>query len=272
MCHGEVPPAPLPAGVVCDTLGIPLPPGATLPAVLLRPLADSGPAVLLVHDMFGATPFYQQLGARLAAAGYRVLLPDLFHREGPLPAVTREAAYARWRQLDERRALEELHGALDWLAAQGGAPSGRLGTMGFCMGGTLVLDLAARRGDLATVCFYGFPAAGAHTHARSAPPPLELVDRLQGPILGFWGDQDEPVGFANVVRLRDELQRRGVEFECVVYPGVGHAFMGAPIITPTAASETAAADAWTRALAFYARHLGEGAPRAGSGMAYNPAC
>ncbi|HLI26268.1 MAG TPA: dienelactone hydrolase family protein [Chloroflexota bacterium] len=260
MCHAEGPAAPLPAGVVCDTLRIPLPGGAALPAVLLRSGAAGGPAVLLVHDMFGATPFYQQLGGRLAAAGYRVLLPELFHREGPLPALTREAAYARWRQFDERRALEELQAALDWLAAQGGAAaSGRLGTMGFCLGGTLVLDLAALRRDLATVCFYGFPAAGAHTHARSAPAPLELADRLQGPILGFWGDQDEPVGFANVVRLRDELLRHGVDFECVVYPGVGHAFMGAPIVAPTAASEAAAADAWTRTLAFYARHLRQGA-------------
>ncbi|MBX5490769.1 MAG: dienelactone hydrolase family protein [Chloroflexi bacterium] len=256
MCHPEVSAASLPAGVVCDTVQVPLPGGAALPAFLVRPAVDGGPAVLLVHDMFGATPFYQQLAGRLATEGYRVLLPDLFHREGPLPTVTREAAYARWRQLDERRALDELQGALDWLTARGGAVSGRLGTMGFCMGGTLVLDLAALRRDLATVCFYGFPAPGAHTHARSAPAPLELVDRIQGPLLGLWGDQDEPVGFANVVRLRDELLRRGVAFECVVYPGVGHAFMGAPIVPETAASAAAAADAWPRVLAFYRRHLG----------------
>ena len=255
MCHADTPAGPSVPGVVREDLTLTLPGGGQLPAILQQPEAGAGAAVLLVHDIFGPTPFYQGLAARLAGAGYRVLLPELFFREGPLSTVTREAAYTRWRRFDERRALGELHLALDWLAAHGGAGAGRLGTVGFCLGGTLVLDLTADRRDLATVCYYGFPAAGAHTHPWSVPAPLDLVDKLHGPILGLWGDQDVPVGFANVLRLRDELAARQVDFECVVYPGVGHAFMGAPIFEPTTATEAAAADAWARTLAYFARQL-----------------
>src|SRR5215207_4232311 len=208
MCHADTPAgAPVP-GVQIEAVVVPLANGERLPATLARREAGGGPAVLLVHDIFGASAFYQGVAARLAGEGYQVLLPNMFHREGELETVTRETAYARWRRFDERRALGELHEALDWLAAHGRTAGGRLGTIGFCLCGTLVLDLTATRRDLATVCFYGFPAAGAHSHPWSVPPPLELVYALSGPILGFWGDQDVPVGFANVLRLREALEAR----------------------------------------------------------------
>ena len=54
---------------------------------------------------------------------------------------------------------------------------------------------------------------------------------------------------------QEALRAREVDFECVIYPDVGHAFMGAPILTPGPAEQAASQDAWARTLAFYARQL-----------------
>jgi carboxymethylenebutenolidase len=123
------------------------------------------------------------------------------------------------------------------------------------MGGTQVLDLAARRDDLATVCFYGFPARLPNARPQTAPAPLEVVDDIKGPIVGFWGDQDQGVGMDNVERLAQALRDRGVEFEHTVYPGLGHGFMSASGLEPANPGYEAACEAWTRTIGFFRQHL-----------------
>jgi dienelactone hydrolase len=255
MCHAEVPAGQTTPEVAREEVRVPLPGGGTLPALLTRAAADEAPSVLLVHDIFGRTPFYEDLAARLAAAGFNALLPDCFCRLGGLPEPTRAAAFARYRELDESQTLWDLLAALDWLGDMQGAPGGRLGTMGFCLGGTLVLDLAAERADLATVCYYGFPVMGEHTPGQAAPEPMGLVDRLHGPIVGFWGDQDTLVGLPNVERFAAALRARGAPYEQTIYPGAGHGFMSASRFDPAHEAYAAATDAWARTLAFYRAHL-----------------
>ncbi len=255
MCHSEVPAGQVTPQVAREEVRVPLPGGDVLPALLTRAAAEDAPAVLLVHDIFGRTPFYEDLAARLAAAGFNALLPDCFCRLGGLPEPTREAAFARYRGLDETQTLLDLQAALDWLADTVSPAGVRLGTMGFCLGGTLVLDLAAERGDLETVCYYGFPVMGDHTPGQAAPEPITLVDRLRGPILGLWGDQDALVGLANVERFAAAVRARGVPYEQVIYPGVGHGFMSASRFDPAHEAYAAATDAWARTLAFYRTHL-----------------
>lgn len=256
MCHPTGPARPLLAGGSGEEVAIPLPDGAALPALLVRPVGGSGPGVLLAHDIYGRTPFYEDVAARLAAAGYLVLLPDCWFAHPPLPALTREHAIARWPQLDEQVTLRQLGVALDWLRAHPDRRGPRLGTIGFCLGGTLVLDLAAGRDDLATVCFYGFPTRNQFTRANSAPPPLNLADAVRGPILGLWGDHDWQVGIENVETFRAALAERGAAFDCVIYPEAGHGFLAA-LTGPGGApgDAAAAADGWARTLAFYAAQL-----------------
>jgi carboxymethylenebutenolidase len=119
------------------------------------------------------------------------------------------------------------------------------------MGGTLVLDLAAERDDLATVCYYGFPAA------TGVAAPLNLADRMQGPILGFWGDQDAGAGMDNVQQLESLLKARGVEVEFIIYPGLGHGFMAASQLDPAHEAYDAACRSWTRTIEFYRTHIAD---------------
>lgn len=255
MCHFEAAPGSATAPVRREEVRVPLPAGDRLPALLVEPERGHGPPVLVVHDIFGCSPFYEDLAARLAAEGYSALLPDYFFRLEPLPARDLQLAYARRARLDERRALHELSTALTWLAERTGAQGRRLGTIGFCLGGTFVLDLAAMRDDLASVCLYGFPAPAPGDTEQTAPPPLTLVDRMRGPILGLWGDQDEIVGLHNVHALGWALRERGVAYEQVIYPAAGHGFLAATPSTENPAPYEAAVDAWRRTLAFYRQHL-----------------
>jgi carboxymethylenebutenolidase len=254
MCHYDAPAGSSPAPIVREEVRIPLPDGQELPALLARPERGDGAPVLVVEDIFGRSPFYEDVAARLAAAGYTALLPDFFFRLEPLPERNLEHAYARCSRLDQRRALRELHAAIDWLSARTGQHGQRVGTIGFCLGGTFVLDLAAERDDLASVCYYGFPAGDRGETELTAPIPLAVADRMRGPILGFWGDQDAAVGMHNVERLAAALRDRGEAYDQVIYPGVDHAFLAASPDAP--ASYQAAQDSWARTLAFYRSHLG----------------
>jgi carboxymethylenebutenolidase len=260
MCHPEVPAGQATPEVVREETPVPLPGGEMMPALLTRPVDGTGPGVLIVHDIFGRSPFYESLAARLSTAGFVVLLPDYFFRQGPLPERSRELAFSRRAQLDELHALDDLNASLDLLKRQSGVRGERLGTVGFCMGGTLALDLAARRDDLVTVCYYGFVAGEQHASVRPAPAPLEQVDRIKGPILGFWGDQDPGVNMADVATFAAGLQRRGVRFEYTMFPGLGHAFMAQSGLDPNHPAYHMACESWTRALDFLRQHLGMPTP------------
>ena len=253
MCHPEVPAgAPVPD---VERLEVEIPligRQEKMPALMARPRTGAGAGVLIVCDVFGRSPFYEDLAGRLALAGFTALVPEYFFRQDPLPERTREAAMARRAELDQNQTVVDLDQAIDWLQLQPFA-GGRVGTIGFCMGGTLVLDLAAGRDDLATVCYYGFPAAS--DPVKGPPAPLTLTEKMSGPILGFWGDQDAGVGMDNVAKLAAALDARGVEFEHTVFPGLGHGFMAASQLDPSHEAYEAACQSWTRTVEFYRGHL-----------------
>ena len=253
MCHPEVPAGQIPPNVSRDEVRVPLG-GESMPALLARPDSGTGSGVLVVSDIYGRSPFYENLAARLALAGFHALLPDFFFREGPLVERTMEAAFARRGQWVEKQGLADLITAIDWLNNQDGVNGARVGTVGFCLGGTLVLGIAANRDDVATVCYYGFPA-GSPTSANNAPAPLSVTEKMSGPMLGFWGEQDAAVGIDNVFKLADSLQARGVEFDHTIYPGVGHGFLAASKLDPEHEAYEIACDSWTKAIEFYRRTL-----------------
>ncbi len=256
MCHPSenVDPDPI-AGVERREVAVPVRGGADVPARLCLPTAAGAPrgGVILATDIFGSNAFYRALADRLAAAGIAALLPDLFFREGRLTEPTRELAYERRAKLDDERVLRELESGCEWLRDALAIEQGRIGTLGFCLGGNLVLHLAARRRDLATVAFYAFPAG--LPAPRAAPPPREVVGRMQGPILALWGDRDEKVGMPNVEEF-DRLARGAeLDYEQHVYPGREHGFLSGLEDAGDPAHE-AAADAWRRTLGFLDTRLG----------------
>ncbi len=245
MCHPEVPEGTTPPDVRTEEGAIPVAGGA-MPALIAFPDRTPAPAVLVINDVFGRSPFYEHLAGRLAQAGFLAATPEFFFREGPLPEPTREAALARAKRLDFSRTVDDISAATGWLRERGDT-AGAVGTIGFCMGGTMVLLLAARRRDLAaSVCCYGFPA-----DARTSARPIDVAPTMHGPILGLWGDQDAGVGMDNVEKLDVALTASGVPHEFHVYPGLGHGFLKASLDDANTPGYREACDSWTRTIAFF---------------------
>src|SRR5262245_52690957 len=187
MCHPDAPQNPGPA-IPGEETTITVADGQSMPAHLVRaPGSSPRGSVVIVGDIHGArTPFYEHLAGLLGAHGFDAIVPEFFFRVGPLTEATQEAVFGRRGRLDEQGALPDLDAAIAWVQASSHHGGTRVGVLGFCLGGTFALDLAAMRDDLATVCYYGFPggAPGATSDpAQQAPRPLDAVDRLHGPIL-----------------------------------------------------------------------------------------
>jgi carboxymethylenebutenolidase len=248
MCHASRPwPVSGGTGIVeekIDLQGM----GASLPSLLAGPESGPSPAVLIVHDIYGANEFYRDLARRLAGAGFLALLPDFFVRHGPLPEQTREAAMSRAKGLDQGLVLADIERALEWLGKTEHG-TGKIGLVGFCMGGTLAL-LAAGRQPLpdSIVAYYGFPAGRAGWPYR----PLDTVEGLTSPVLAFWGDQDHGVGMDNVAAYQAAVEEAGKPVETVIYPGLPHGFL---TFDPNSPHYAHAQDSWNRTLEFFTERL-----------------
>lgn len=252
MCHPE------PAGAVSDLAAtetdVTVSAREPIPATLYRAASGPGtPGVVLIHDVYGHQPFYRALGARLARAGFTTILPDLFHRQGPIPDRDREAALARRASFSEPIALDDLAAVTRFLRDEEGAR--RIGAMGFCMGGSLTMLLAARQPLAAGVIYYGFPVNRNRT--PNAPfQPLDEAGAIEAPLLGFWGDRDAGVGMDNVALMDEALTKYAKPHEFVIYPGLPHGFL---TFDPSAAFATESLDSWDRAIRFLREQLSAGA-------------
>lgn len=219
-----------------------------MPAYISRPEGESAaPAILIISDIFGASPFYQEMAGRLAHEGYFTLLPDLFFRVGGLSATTAEAAMARAGKLNEQQTLGDLQSSISYLLDRRDVEPKNPGVIGFCMGGTYSMLVAEHSDQIGAACvFYGFPV-----NRRGGTSPIDDVEKIACPLIGFWGDQDAGVGIENVQRLDQELQRLNKNYQIAIYPGAGHGFMA----RRTEADTSAAEDAWPNMLQFFDKNL-----------------
>ena len=233
-------------------IGIPLRDGTTLPAYRAEPAGAALAPVLLAHDIFGMRAFYEALARRLATAGFAVLVPDFFFRQGAVPDPSIETAVVRRTRLDEKNTLVDLATALAWLRH---TPEyhGRIGTLGFCMGGTFVLDLCASETDLVTVSFYGFPVPQA-TLAMPPPRPMDLVARMKGPILAIWGEHDAYIRAEDMREFAARGAAAGVDLDVRILEGLGHSFFTAETARDAAAARRAT-ESWHDGVRFLQQHL-----------------
>lgn len=207
------------------------PDGALSPAYAV---GIHGPGLVLIQEWWGLNPQIKATADRFAAQGFRVLVPDLYR--GKLAASSEEANHLM-SGLDFVDACDQdLAGAVRHLAP------GRVGVMGFCMGGALTVAAAARLDGLsAAVCFYGVP-------------PRALADpaRIEIPFQGHFATRDDWCTAAVAQQLEADMKAAGRRPEIHHYEA-DHAFFNAsrPEVHDAAAAELA----WQRALAFLNRHL-----------------
>ncbi|MBF4629818.1 dienelactone hydrolase family protein [Clavibacter michiganensis subsp. phaseoli] len=208
------------------------------------------PAVVVVHEAFGVTDVMRRQAERLAEAGFLALMPDLFSAGG-----ARRCLVATFRTLaaGEGRAFVDVESARRALLARADC-TGRVGVIGFCMGGGFALAAASRGFDASSVN-YGM-----------LPEDLDGVLDGACPIVASYGGRDRQLA-GSADRLEAALVAHGIDHDVREYPAAGHSFlneaeMGPRPLRPVLRAvgmgpePASAADAWRRIDAFLDAHLG----------------
>lgn len=196
------------------------------------------PGVVVVHEAFGLNDNIREICGRFGAEGYAALGVDLFDGRSRTVCMARMFLGAMAGNLNHF-GVPTLKVALDRLGQLPEVDENRLGAVGFCLGGSIVLTWACTDRRLRSVApFYG-----------SAPKPRRAIQRLC-PVVGSWPDRDFTAKAARI--LEADLTSAGVAHDLKVYPGARHSFFND---RGRAYDAEAAADSWQRVLAFFDQHL-----------------
>lgn len=186
-------------------------------AYLAAPRSD-GPGMLVIQEIFGVNKDMRDHCDRLASQGYFALCPDLFWRQEPGVQLTDQSedewsrAFALLQGFNADLGVTDLKDCLEYLRELEGC-TGRVGTVGFCLGGKLVYLMACRSDADCNVAYYG---VGLDELLHEAP-------QITTPTLLHIAEEDEFVAKEAQSKINETLAHH----PCVTihnYPGVNHAF------------------------------------------------
>jgi dienelactone hydrolase len=173
------------------------------------------PGVLVVHEFWGLNEYARSRAEQLAKLGYIAFAADMYG-EGKTAAHPMEASQmagkVRANVEDWRKRATE---ALDVLKAQPQCDKTKLAAIGYCFGGSTALQLAYSGADLKAVVTF---------HAALMPPTPEEAKNIKATILVCNGADDSFIMPDAIKKFRDALDKAGVKYEFVNYPGAHHSF------------------------------------------------
>lgn len=203
------------------------------------------PVVLVVHEIFGLTPWIRNVADQLAAEGFLAVAPDLLTMKN-LPgfpdSVDKQVATAAIRTLQSADVQRQLSVIADYAM---GLPSAMktYGIVGFCWGGAVSFQHAASAPRLgASVVYYGAPPSGG-------------VSTVRAPVLGLYGGSDARID-ATIPATDSAMRAAGKTYVYHIYEGAGHGFLRQQT-GQTGANATATANAWPETLAWFRKYLGK---------------
>ena len=212
--------------------------GSTTQGYLATPPSGKGPGVLVIQEWWGLVPHIKRVADRFAAEGFSALAPDMYHGK---TASEPDGAGKLFMALNIAQAEKDLRGAATYLA--GHSSTGKLGAVGFCMGGQLALFAGTLNPNVgAVVDFYGI-------HPNVKPD----YGKLSGPVLGLFAEKDGFVKPEDARAMEAAVKAAGKSVEVHIYPGVDHAFFNDE--NKAAYDKATADDAWRRTLAHFQKNL-----------------
>jgi len=220
------------------------PDGKTVKGYLAEPAAGAkAPGMVVIQEWWGLNDQIRGVADRLAKAGYRALVPDLYRGKTALEA--NEAKHLMEGLNFGDAAGQDIRGAVQHLKSTGSA---KAGVTGFCMGGALTVLSAVNVPEMdAGVIWYGYP-------------PLQYVDakKVKAPLLGHWATQDQAFAIAGVDELEKKLREANAKFEFHRY-NAKHAFANETADTKKLDmlkyDPKAAELAWQRTMDFLGKNL-----------------
>lgn len=218
------------------------------------------PGLILIEEIWGVNDHIKNMADRFAKEGFSVLAPELLP-EGVLEIVAPPELQIDLFDPEKRnevqpklraamapimapefgaQAVSKLKECVSYLLHDEGI-NGSVSVLGFCFGGTYSYALAAADSRVkCAVPFYGH-----------APQPYEKMQGIACPVFAFYGKKDEML-VAQLPEVTEKMKEYGKNFESVVYPDAGHAFMNDT--NPRAYNAFAAKDAWGKALEFLKKY------------------
>lgn len=233
--------------ITTDRIRIDVADGSTMDGHVFRPAAAGPhPGVLLFQEIFGVNSHIQDVAARIAREGYVVLAPDLFHRIQPGYLGTYDDIMASVNvamKYTGENSEADVRAAAGALAKLEGVAEGRLGALGFCMGGKLAFVANAVAPLKCAVSYYG---------GGIATDKLHMVDSLSGPTLFYWAGKDAFIPLEHRRMVADAMTKANKPFVEVFYSEQNHGFF---CDARHDYNEAAATQSWALTKAFLKTHL-----------------
>lgn len=220
-------------------------PAGTIFGYLTRPKASGKyPAIVVIHENRGLNNHIRDVARRLAKERFVALAPDFLSRKGGTEKVNpKDEGLANIREVAPTNAVAEDTGAaVAYLKGLSEVRGDRVGVVGFCWGGQMTFNAATRvHGLRAVVVYYG-----------RSPSPLDLVEKIEAPILAHYGGEDKPTSNA-VPATEAAMKKYHKSYTYKIYPGAKHAFNNDT--APDRYHPEAAQEAWSRTVEFFKKQL-----------------
>jgi carboxymethylenebutenolidase len=222
--------------------------GTQMSAFMARPESAAKTGIVVFQEAFGVNHHIMSITRRLAKEGYAAIAPELFHRTAP---VGFEGAYDNFPALKphfdgitDEGLMADTQAAYEWLQTEAGIKPGKIGVIGFCMGGRVAFLANTKMTLGAAVSYYG---------SRILSQSMDLSKDQKAPLLLVWAGKDKSTTPEKVKELADALRLAGKDFINAEFSEAEHGFNcdDRPAYHPASAST-----AWDMTLAFLKKHLG----------------
>ena len=177
--------------------------------------AKPRPGVLLVHDWMGVGDYAESRATQLAEMGYVAFAADIYGK-GVRPAGPKDAGGLAGKYKSDRALYRErLKAGLDQLTGNKLVAPGQIAAIGYCFGGTGVLELARSGAALKGIVSF---------HGGLSTPTPEDAKNIHCPVLVLHGADDPFVKPDEVAAFKSEMEKANVKYEFIAYPGAVHSF------------------------------------------------
>jgi carboxymethylenebutenolidase len=216
------------------------------------------PGIVVVQAIWGIDAQLRDTVRRFAKEGYIAIAPDLYTGLGA-PSGDGATDFAPFRDVAAKLSDDvvdaDLAAAASFVRSGAGGALEKIGVVGFCMGGSITLRQTVDNPNVfgAASVFYGKVRYGTtDNNGAITPIALDYAANIDVPVAGSWGARDTSILADDVRALDGRLTALKKPHDFFVYDGAGHAFFDD---TRDSYVPAAAADAWTRTLVWFRRHL-----------------